>query len=112
MKFKFIAILLLLSCSFVSMAETCTASWYGDSFQGRKTASGKRFNTHSFMAAHKRLPFGTKVLVTNLSNNRRTEVIILDRGPFVRGRCIDLSQAAKNAIGMRGTSKVSLEVIR
>lgn len=112
MKFKLIAGLLLLACSSVSLAETCTASWYGSSFHGRKTASGKTFNTHAKMAAHKRLPFGTKVLVTNLTNNKRTKVIILDRGPFVRGRCIDLSHAAKNAIGMGGTAKVSLEVIK
>lgn len=112
MKFKLIASLLLLACSSVSLAETCTASWYGGSFHGKKTASGKPFNTHAMMAAHKRFPFGTKVLVTNLTNNKRTKVIILDRGPFVRGRCIDLSHAAKSAIGMGGTAKVSLEVIK
>lgn len=112
MKFKLIATLLLLSWSVSSIAETCTASWYGGSFHGRKTASGKTFNTHSLVAAHKRLPFGTKVLVTNLTNNKHTKVIILDRGPFAKGRCIDLSHAAKTALGMGGTTKVSLEVIK
>lgn len=93
-------------------AQTGVASWYGPGFQGHKTASGQRFNTGSLTAAHKTLSFGTKVKVTNLTNGRSVFVTINDRGPFVRGRIIDLSNAAKNAIGMGGTAKVSLEVVR
>jgi rare lipoprotein A len=87
------------------------ASWYGPGFHGRKTASGERFNTNDLTAAHKTLPFGTFVRVTNISNGKTTVVKINDRGPFVKGRIIDLSQAAKNAIGMGGTTEVRIEVI-
>jgi rare lipoprotein A len=78
------------------------ASWYGGKFQGRRTASGELFDTHQFTAAHRTLPFGTLVLVTNLRNGRRTTVRINDRGPFVRGRIIDLSMVAATAIGLTG----------
>ena len=95
-------------------AQTGQASWYGvgDGFQGRKTASGERFNTHAFTAAHRTLPFGTKVKVTNLNNGRSVFVRITDRGPYAgKNRIIDLSHAAKSAIGMGGTAKVSLQVV-
>ena len=109
---KFISILfsLFLFVSNVN-AEIGVASWYGGKFQGRKTASGEAFNTHSLTAAHKTLKFGTKVKVTNLNNGRSVFVRVTDRGPHVRGRIIDLSQAAKNAIGMGGTTRVLLEVL-
>ena len=87
------------------MAETCTASWYG---HGQQTASGERFNTNALTAAHKHLPFGTRVTVTNRSNGRSVQVRINDRGPFVRGRCIDLSHAAARAIGMDGLALVNV----
>lgn len=93
-------------------AQTGIASWYGGSFHGKKTASGRIFNTHELTAAHKTLKFGSKVKVTNLSNGKSVFVTITDRGPHVRGRCIDLSKAAKNAIGMNGTAKVSLQVVK
>lgn len=98
----------------IANAQTCTASFYGvgDGFNGKRTASGKIFNTNSMMAAHKTLKFGTKVKVTNLNNNKSVFVSVQDRGPFIRGRCIDLSNAAKNAIGMGGTAPVSLEVVK
>jgi len=94
-----------------SFVETGEASWYGPGFQSRKTASGERFDTNEMTAAHKTLPFGTLLKVTNLENNLYTVVKINDRGPYVRGRIIDLSKAAKNAIGMSGTAQVRIEQI-
>jgi len=84
------------------------ASWYGGRFHGRKTASGERFNKHAMTAAHKTLPMGTKVKVTNLKTQDSVVVTINDRGPFVRGRIIDLSQAAAQAIGINGVGSVEL----
>jgi rare lipoprotein A len=91
--------------------ETGEASWYGPGFQGRKTANGERFDTYEFTAAHKTLPFGTLLKVTNLANNLYTVVRINDRGPFIRGRIIDLSKTSKEAIGMGGTTQVKIEQI-
>jgi rare lipoprotein A len=96
----------------ISWAQTGVASYYGPGFNGRLTASGQRFNTHAMTAAHKTLPFGTRVKVTNLNNAKSVIVIINDRGPYVRGRIIDLSQNAKQKISMGGTAKVSLEVLK
>ncbi len=87
------------------------ASWYGPGFQGRKTANGERFNTYEMTAAHKTLPFNTLVKVTNLDNGSSIVVRINDRGPFVRGRIIDLSNAAKNELQMGGTASVRLEIV-
>jgi len=86
------------------------ASWYGPGFQGRKTANGERFNTHEMTAAHKTLPFNTLLRVTNLENGVSTVVRINDRGPFIKGRIIDLSNAAKNEIQMGGLANVRIEV--
>ena len=94
-----------------SFVETGEASWYGPGFHGRKTANGERFDTYEFTAAHKTLPFGTLLKVTNLENNLYTVVRINDRGPFIRGRIIDLSKASKEAIGMGGTTQVKIEQI-
>lgn len=89
------------------------ASWYGSRFHGRRTASGERFNAYANTAAHRSLPFGTKVRVTNLRNGRSVVVRINDRGPYSRGRVIDLSKAAAQNIGMlrSGTAPVRIEVI-
>ena len=84
------------------------ASWYGPGFQGRKIASGERFNTNEFTAAHRYLPFGTRVRVVNQSTGRSVVVRINDRGPFHGGRVIDLSRASAAAIGMGGTARVQL----
>jgi rare lipoprotein A len=84
------------------------ASWYGPGFHGRTTANGERFNTHALTAAHRTLPFGTKVRVTNRNNGRSVVVRINDRGPYVGGRVIDLSNASARALGMSGVAKVSL----
>ena len=84
------------------------ASWYGPGFQGRKTASGERFNTHAMTAAHRSLPFGSRVKVTNKQTGRSVVVRINDRGPFVHGRVIDLSKASAQAIGISGVARVTL----
>lgn len=90
------------------------ASWYGPGFHGRRTASGQVFNQHALTAAHRSLPFGTRVKVTNLNNGRSVVVAITDDGPHVSGRVIDLSMAAAERIGMisSGTAPVRLEVLR
>lgn len=80
--------------------ETGTASWYGDQFNGRPTATGERFDMHALTAAHKTLPLPGLVEVTNLSNGRRIVVRVNDRGPFVDGRIIDLSRGSAEALGM------------
>ncbi len=84
------------------------ASWYGPGFSGHRTASGERFNTGAFTAAHRSLPFGSRVLVTSRRTGRSVVVRINDRGPFVGGRVIDLSPAASHALGMNGTEPVTL----
>jgi len=89
------------------------ASWYGAPFDGRRTSNGEIYDMHQFTAAHRTLPFGAIVRVTNLSNGKQTEVRINDRGPFVANRVIDLSLSAAQAIGMigPGTSQVRLEIV-
>jgi len=92
---------------------TGVASWYGRSFQHRRTASGRRFDTNQHMAAHRTLPFGTLVRVTNLDNHRTVVVEITDRGPFAKSRIIDLSHAAAVDLGFErlGTANVRLDVL-
>ncbi len=87
---------------------TGMASWYGKTFHGRTTASGRKFNMHEMTAAHTTLPTGTQVKVTNLANGRSAIVVITDRGPFVKGRIIDLSWAAADYLGFvnNGTARV------
>jgi rare lipoprotein A len=91
--------------------ETCIASQYGvgDGYHGRRTASDERFNTYALTAAHRTRRFGSHVTVTNNANGRSVKVRITDRGPFIRGRCIDLSRAAANAIGMGGTERMTVQ---
>jgi rare lipoprotein A len=97
-----------ISSTQVASAQSGMASWYGPGFQGRRTASGERFNTGSYTAAHRSLPFGTRVRVTNVRNGQSVVVRINDRGPFAGGRIIDLSKASARAIGMGGTARVKL----
>lgn len=89
------------------------ASWYGDRFRGNKTASGLRFNPDRLTAAHKTLPFGTKVRVTNIRNNKSVVVVINDRGPFIATRDIDLSRAAFDTIANlnRGVIKIKYQIL-
>jgi rare lipoprotein A len=82
------------------LVETGLASWYGRRFHGRLTASGEVFNQEKFTAAHRTLPWGTRVKVTNLNNGKSVEVRINDRGPFGKGRIIDVSRAAARVLGM------------
>lgn len=93
--------------------ERGIASWYGADFHGKKTSSGERYNMYAGTAAHRILPFGTKVLVTNLENGKNTIVTINDRGPFAKDRIIDLSYTGAKAIGLvgPGTALVELEVV-
>lgn len=93
--------------------DVVSASWYGPGFHGRATASGQRFNQNAMTAAHKTLPFGTRVRVINQSNGRSATVTINDRGPFVKGRSIDLSRGAADAIGLipAGVGRVCIETL-
>lgn len=86
------------------------ASYYADKFDGRKTASGEIFRQNKYTAAHKTLPFGTKVKVTNIQNGKSVIVVINDRGPFVSGRVIDLSRAAAEDIDMIKSGVVDVEI--
>ncbi|HUG62447.1 MAG TPA: septal ring lytic transglycosylase RlpA family protein [Methylomirabilota bacterium] len=90
-----------------------TASWYGGWFHGRQTANGERYDMNKLTAAHKTLPFGTKVRVTNSRNGRSVVVRINDRGPFVGKRVIDLSRGAAKAVGMieSGLAPVRIEIL-
>jgi len=105
---KYLALCCLLSTP--ALAEEGKASWYGPGFHGRQTASGEIFNTREYTAAHKTLPFGTKVIVENLSNGLWLEVRINDRGPFIRGRIIDLSKAAADELRIKGLANVRLHI--
>ena len=86
------------------------ASWYGGNFHGRKTANGETYNQNALTAAHKTLPFGTRVRVTNTRSGSSVEVRINDRGPFVGGRIIDLSRAAAGQIGVTNSGVAPVKV--
>lgn len=90
------------------------AAVYADKFDGHKTASGQRFDQNALTAAHRTLPFGTRVRVTNMNNSKSVEVRITDRGPFCRNRMIDLSASAAHQVGMRksGIALVKLEIVK
>ncbi|HUW61004.1 MAG TPA: septal ring lytic transglycosylase RlpA family protein [Candidatus Bathyarchaeia archaeon] len=94
--------------------EKGLASWYGEEYQGRTTASGERFDFHKKTAAHKKLPFGSVVRVKRRDNGRETVVYVNDRGPFIRGRIIDLSKAAAEDLDMirDGIAPVRIKVVR
>jgi rare lipoprotein A len=91
--------------------QTGAASWYGPGFHGKRTANGERFNTHALTAAHKTLPFGTQLRVTNERTGRSVVVRINDRGPYAHGRVIDLSKAAADAVGILGVGTVTLATL-
>jgi rare lipoprotein A len=97
----------------IGQTETGIASWYGVPYNGRRSANGEIFDMEKLTAAHRSLPFDTWVEVTNLENKKRVDVRITDRGPFVKGRIIDLSQAAAREIDMitAGVVRVKLKVI-
>lgn len=99
---------------YIGFTESGKASYYAMKFQFRKTANGERFSQMAKTAAHKKLPFGSKVKVTNVKNGKSVTVRINDRGPFVKGRIIDLSRAAFKKIGNlnSGILDVKIEVIK
>jgi rare lipoprotein A len=119
---------LLSACALLSLLAGCAstdvvdphgydkagvASYYGAKHHGKRTASGERFNQHGLTAAHRQLPFGTRVKITNLNNDRSCVVRINDRGPYSRGRLIDVSREAAEQLGMlrSGTAKVRVQAL-
>jgi rare lipoprotein A len=102
-------ILLVPTTYMAASAQSGIASVYSTA-EGTKTASGRKLSNHALTAAHKTLPFGTKVRVTNKKNGKSVVVTITDRGPFVRGRVIDLTPAGAQALGFNGLAPVSLAV--
>lgn len=102
-------LMFLTSCS-RKITENGKASYYADKFEGHRTASGSIFHQNSLTAAHRTLPFGTKVKVTNIANGRSIKVRITDRGPSADGRVIDLSKKAAKKIGMLSTGVAVVEV--
>jgi len=94
--------------------QTGMASWYGAGEQGKLTADGEIYNRHALTAAHRHLPFNTRIMVTNRENGRSVEVRINDRGPYSKNRVLDLSEAAAKALDMKksGVTPVEIEVIQ
>lgn len=113
-KYLQIIVLLIGCCWLCSCAHKITesgkASFYADKFDGRPTSSGEIFKQNKLTAAHRTLPFGTKVKVVNQANGRSVKVVINDRGPFVSGRIIDLSKKAARKIGIVGAGVASVEI--
>ncbi|WP_136066774.1 septal ring lytic transglycosylase RlpA family protein [Modicisalibacter radicis] len=98
----------------IGQTQRGVAAYYADVYQGRRTASGERYDAAALTAAHPSLAFDTRVRVTNLANQRRVTVRVNDRGPFTEGRIIDLSRRAAERLGMleSGTAPVRIEVVR
>ena len=97
----------------IGFSERGVASWYGPGFHGNKTANGERYDMHQLTAAHRTLPLGSIAVVRSMSTGRQVTVRINDRGPFARGRVLDLSLAGANALGMigAGTDQIELRVV-
>ncbi len=95
-------------------SEKGTASWYGDEFKGKPTASGEIFDPDKMTAAHKTLPLGTIIKVKNLDNGKEAELKVNDRGPFVRGRIVDCSKKGSKELGYfaQGTAEVRIEIVK
>lgn len=104
---------LILQAASIGDTETGVAAYYSKVFQGRRTASGEPYDGEAYTAAHNRLPFGTRLRVTNLDNGKRVELTINDRGPTTPGRIIDVSRRAASDLGFlrQGFRNVRLEVI-
>ena len=104
----------LLCAPLTAHAETCIASQYGvgDGYHGKRAANGSRFNTYAsnpYTVAHKTRPFGTVLTIRHLGSGRSIQAVVTDRGPFVKGRCVDLGRAGANALAMGGTARVSVQ---
>ena len=116
MKFTIVAILLISLCSACATSSgnrferRGVASWYGSDHQGKKTASGERFDLNQMTAAHRTLPFGTMVKVRSLKNDREVRVRVNDRGPYSGGRIIDLSRRAAEQLDMIKTGEQEVEI--
>ncbi len=112
-KTAFSIVFFLFAIGAFAQTQTGKASFYADKFEGRPTASGEKYKHNKLTAAHKTLPFGTKVRVTNTANNQVVEVVINDRGPYVDGRVIDLSKSAAEKLGFvnSGLADVKIEVV-
>src|SRR5882757_4499315 len=114
MKQLFFTACIIFSAGFATaQTQTGKASFYADKFEGRMTASGEKYKHARLTAAHKTLPFGTKVKVTNIANNQSVLVVINDRGPYAEGRIIDLSKTAAEKLGFvsKGLADVAIEVV-
>jgi rare lipoprotein A len=113
MKKLFLPLLFFITLGSTAQIQTGKASYYADKFEGQPTASGEKYKASKLTAAHKTLPFGTKVKVTNLANNEFVVVTINDRGPFVEGRIIDVSKEAAERLSFfnQGTADVRLEIV-
>ena len=114
MKKKIALVVVVLLCvSAIALSKEGKASYYHDKFHGRVTASGTIFNQNELTCAHKTLPFGTTLLVTNLRNNKQVKVTVTDRGPFIKGRHVDLSKSAAQQIDMvgAGVQKIDFTII-
>jgi rare lipoprotein A len=112
---KTLILFILTSWSVLAMAQVQSgkASFYADKFEGKPTASGEKYKHSKLTAAHKTLPFGTKIKVTNVANSKTVEVIVNDRGPYVDGRVVDLSKSAAELLGFvnQGIADVTVEVL-
>ena len=108
-----LVLIAFVSTAVLAQNQTGKASFYADKFEGRSTASGEKYKHSKLTAAHKTLPFGTKVRVTNVANKKTVDVVVNDRGPYVDGRVIDLSKSAAEKLDFinQGLADVSLEVI-
>lgn len=104
---------LFIALTLCAQVQTGKASFYADKFEGSPTASGEKYKHNKLTAAHRSLPFGTKVRVTNVANNESVEVVVNDRGPYVDNRVIDLSKSAAEKLGFinQGLADVKVEVI-
>ena len=113
MKLFFVVLINALFFAGYAQVQTGKASFYADKFEGSPTASGEKYRGNKLTGAHKTLPFGTRVKVTNLANNKTVEVVVNDRGPWVENRIIDLSKSAAEQLGFvnQGLAEVQLEVI-
>lgn len=103
------AIVIMLLSATPTLAQTVRATWYGHELAGNRTASGERFNPNGLTAAHRTLPFGTCLRVSNPKTGRSVAVRVNDRGPFTKGVSLDLSYGAARAIGMHSTQNVTMK---
>jgi len=105
---RLIALILIIFSTPAYAAET-VATWYGQEHAGKRTASGETFNPEGLTAAHRSLPFGTRLRISNPKSGRSVSVRVNDRGPFTKGVSLDLSHGAARAIGMRSTQSVNVD---